>query len=370
MKILHIASFNGNTGDIINHSGFEEQFKTYVSSNVEFIREEIRDYYKIRNLKRFDCEFVEYANKFDLIIIGGGNFLSPWLETSKNGTTFDISIEDLKKIKTPILFNAVGCEGSLGYTEKTINAIKLFFNYILLSEDSDKYFFTVRNDGSYDFIMNVVGEIYSDKVYEIPDNGFFCPAKDNKQYGCENKVIGLSVSEDRLKTKFNGEQYSNFIAQIKSVLLYYVEKSYNIKFIPHTYNDLFFLTDLYKELDDTIIRNNISVGSLKTNSINGEEVISSYLDCDLAIVMRFHASISCITLNKPFVALTLDDRVLELFHNLDLKNVINLNSNYNINDIFKILEYSSGNNEELLNHLKNKSSNVYMNISKWIKRKC
>lgn len=203
-------------------------------------------------------------------------------------------------------------------------------------------------------------------MYEIPDNGFFCPVNEKDKCDYTGKTIALSVAEDRLKSKLDQQQYRNFINTIKTIILYFARKSYKIIFIPHTYNDLFFLTDLYRVLDDEIIRNNISVSSLKTNSDNGGEVIKPYLNCDLAIVMRFHASIACILSNKPFVTLTLDKRLLELFNNLNLKNIINMNFDYEVDDVFKKMQSSFSDYRKILEYLEEVSSNVYTKISEWL----
>ncbi|QAS52283.1 polysaccharide pyruvyl transferase family protein [Halobacillus litoralis] len=367
MKALHIASFNGNIGDIINHAGFDAQFKKNVCNNIEFVREEIRDYYKVRSHKSFNTEkFIKLANSFDLIVIGGGNFLSPWLEISNNGTTFDISIDNLKKIKTPILFNAVGCEGSLGYSESTIHNIREFLDHILLSEASDNYFFTVRNDGSYSFIKNVIGKKYSNKVFEIPDNGFFCPTENFQLSNDNEKILGISISEDRLKAKLSPDEYQSFIKKLTTIISFYVKESYNIKFIPHTFNDYKLLVDLFDYLEDSILRNNITVSELQTNSKSGKEVIGSYVNCNQAIVMRFHASISCVRLNIPFVALTLDQRLLALFNSLDLENIFNINENFSAFDIIGHFKKSSHNHADLLDQLYISHSYIFKSIKRWV----
>ncbi|MCP3032734.1 polysaccharide pyruvyl transferase family protein [Halobacillus sp. A1] len=367
MNVLHIASFNGNIGDIINHSGFEAEFKKKVINNVEFVREEIRDYYKVRNFKSFNTEkFIKLANSFDLIVIGGGNFLSPWLEISNNGTTFDISVENFKKITTPILFNAVGCEGSLGYSEKTLHKIRKFFDHILLSEASDKYFFTVRNDGSYSFIKDVIGKSYSSKVFEVPDNGFFCPIENLHPSSNREKTLGLSISEDRLKAKLSPNEYKAFIQKLASIISLYVKESYHIKFIPHTFNDYKVLVDLFDCLKDDVVRNHMVVSQLQANSKSGREVMGSYVNCDQALVMRFHASIACIKLNIPFVTLTLDQRLLSLFDNLELENIVNINKSCSVRDIKKLFINSSHNYDDVLNQLDTSQSIVFNRIKRWV----
>ena len=44
IRALHLASFNGNIGDIANHVGFWNLFKKYVTNDVEVTYLEIREY--------------------------------------------------------------------------------------------------------------------------------------------------------------------------------------------------------------------------------------------------------------------------------------------------------------------------------------
>jgi len=81
MRILHLASFSGNYKDIVNHNGFYNNLARLCDSKLQIDQEEIRDYYTIRKNKSFDSSFVEYVNKYDLLVIGGGNF---FLRLSKN----------------------------------------------------------------------------------------------------------------------------------------------------------------------------------------------------------------------------------------------------------------------------------------------
>ena len=146
MKILHIASFNGNIGDNAHHNGFRKNFSKLIDEEIEWKNLEIRNFYKSWNKMKFDEKFVEESNYYDLIIIGGGNFFEICHEYSCTGTTIDISLELLKQIKSKIFFNALGFDINKGYTQETKDKFKIFLDYLL--ENPDKYFVTFRNDGS------------------------------------------------------------------------------------------------------------------------------------------------------------------------------------------------------------------------------
>ena len=112
IRALHLASFNGNIGDIANHVGFWNLFKKYVTNDVEVTYLEIREYYKSWNLRQFDDSFADLVNRYDLLVIGGGNFFDVKWDYSTTGTTLNISDEILRKIHIPIVFNGLGVDYS------------------------------------------------------------------------------------------------------------------------------------------------------------------------------------------------------------------------------------------------------------------
>ena len=75
VRALHVASFDGNVGDIGQILGFRRQLAMNTDLEITYSNLEIREFYNSWNMRKFDESFVEYANKFDLIIFGGGELL-------------------------------------------------------------------------------------------------------------------------------------------------------------------------------------------------------------------------------------------------------------------------------------------------------
>ena len=88
LNILHIASFTGNIGDNANHLGFRGWFERVAEADVIWTELEIREFYWKNRF--WDRSFVEYANGFNLIIIGGGNYFELWVDKSPTGTSIEI----------------------------------------------------------------------------------------------------------------------------------------------------------------------------------------------------------------------------------------------------------------------------------------
>ena len=69
MRCIHIASFDGNIGDVLSHEGTYNMFRKYVKKKIKFTEFEIRDIYNKK--KKFDQNFENYVNTFDFLMIEG-----------------------------------------------------------------------------------------------------------------------------------------------------------------------------------------------------------------------------------------------------------------------------------------------------------
>ena len=80
LRVLHLASFAGNIGDLANHAGARRMLAERLGFALKFTDLEIREFYWKQ--RSFDDAFVAYANSFDLLIIGGGNYFELWVDHS------------------------------------------------------------------------------------------------------------------------------------------------------------------------------------------------------------------------------------------------------------------------------------------------
>lgn len=132
MRIAHIASHRGNIGDVINHEGFYKSVIGITPAD-EVVRIEIRDFYfNSRAKKRFDKQFAEQLNDFDVVIFGGGGFFDlQWVDSS-TGTTLNFLDGFIESLQTKVIINAMGYHE---YPDKMDNRLfdqfKCFINNIL-----------------------------------------------------------------------------------------------------------------------------------------------------------------------------------------------------------------------------------------------
>ena len=166
MRILHIASFNGNIGDNASHIGFRNILKMLgIIATIDQI--EIRRFYKNYSLldkQNFDWDFVKKANQYDLVVFGGGGFLDYWVPNSETGTTIDISLSLFQQLRVPVLFTSIGCIPHRNVPEGNVEKFSRFINAILEKKNA---ILAVRNDGSKMVLKSVLGDIVADKIPQI-----------------------------------------------------------------------------------------------------------------------------------------------------------------------------------------------------------
>jgi polysaccharide pyruvyl transferase WcaK-like protein len=318
LRVLHLASFAGNIGDLANHAGARRMLAEHLTFSLEFTNLEIREFYwKERS---FDDTFVEYANGFDLLIVGGGNYFELWVEHSATGTSIDITPEHLAKLRVPTLFFALGVDTGQGYSEKAIKRFDAFMATILARRD---LFVCVRNDGSTRALREVLGEGTSSRIPCIPDGGFFAdPAIGRLAYVHSNR-IGINIAGDMLERRFNqgfGVEY--FLRELADACtaLMDIKPELHIEFIPHIWRDCTLIAQLLPMFPDPYLRRRIAVSRLEANEAGLEDFLDTYRSFDLVLGMRFHANVCPIGMCVPSRGLLSYPQVEHLYEELEMND--------------------------------------------------
>ena len=323
MKILHIASFSGNIGDVANHSGFYHQFSKLVNKSIEQLeitKLEIRKFYKRWRELEFDENFVVLANQYDLVVLGGGNFFELCWDYSETGTTFNISEENLLRIKTPIFINGIGIDDNKGTSIENVEKFKRFLHVL---KKKGNVFFTVRNDGSYEIVKKRFSE-YKDFIFVVPDHGFFI--KDIVKGLHANNNIGINIAIDMKEKRYDSLSYEGFIQLLaKQVNKICKDTSYNLILFPHISSDYLAILNLLDLVDDEHVRTRISIAPL----IQGQELetFKYYLTCKLIFAMRFHANVCALSLGVPVIPIISYPKHAKLYEEIKAENwVLDINS--------------------------------------------
>ena len=341
MKILHVASFSGNIGDNANHFGFRKMLGQYFQTEIEYTELEIREFYQLWNLRNFNSpEFIDCCNQHDLVVIGGGNFFELKWDYSYTGTTIDLSIETLENIKTPIFFNALGCDVEKGTSPETISKFKHFMDYIT---NSPRCFVSFRNDGSIATLTGLYGDRYNEKIHSVADGAFFFKGNNEKynNFFDNKKFIGINIVSDMQDVRFKNIDYDHFIKEFARFIdeLLGKYKNYQVMFFPHIYSDLRAINAVLEKIDNVNLRTRVMVAPYLIGEGSESFVFNMYSKCDLIIGMRFHTNVCAIARNLPTIGLSSYKKITYLYDELGLSDrVIDVDNQNYVEKLLNMIE--------------------------------
>jgi len=317
MKILHIASFQGNIGDNASHIGFKN-ILTELNIDCDVTELEIRKAYNNYTLPdkvNFDLDFAVYANSFDLVVFGGGGFLDYWVDGSVNGTTIGIDYDVLDAIDTPILISSVGSNPHRKVPEGNIAKFKKFLDYV---KDSPKITIALRNDNSEASWNSDLGDEYSANVKHILDHGFFYRPRQHLEsiYGDE-RFACLNITQDQISMFNNGNHVKNeehYYKCLTNIVSYMVDKKeLKVVLVPHIYSDIKAIAHLFDVLPEFYRRGYVEVAPMLQGNSGADYLFSLYQHAEFVIGSRYHTNVCSLTMGKPTIGLSPLNRIKHLY---------------------------------------------------------
>lgn len=318
MNILHVASFCGNIGDNASHLGLYAILRRVVGKfTVDQL--EMRDFYKNRppaERRYFDGDFAALANKYDLLIFGGGGFLDYWVENSASGTTIDMTVENLANITVPTLFASMGSHPHKPVPPGNIEKFKYFLEAIC---DKKTMRVLPRNDGSIDRINSILDTPKASKCREILDNGFFFePGETGRYSGVEpGKYIAWNITTDQLQMNKNLQQLDaaeNFYRNIASAVVSLAKTSdHSHVFVPHIGADINAIIKLFAYLPDDLVRRRIFVAPYGQGDAAARFAFNLYRESHATIGTRFHTNVCSLAMGVNTIGLGVLDRIKYLY---------------------------------------------------------
>jgi polysaccharide pyruvyl transferase WcaK-like protein len=321
LKILHIASFIGNIGDNASHQGFHHIlnhfFPKYSVTNIE-IRKFYKNYQHL-DKQSFDEGFIQYANQFDLLVIGGGGFLDYWVEESATGTTIDIEPGLLGSLDVPTLITSVGCMPHKPVPPGNIEKFRTFLDCALANP---KIRIAVRNDGSVNSLHNVIGAHYGRRIPEVLDSGFFYQASSGPSLPVPRKYAAINITHDQINmhgaatASTHRPRYYEQLAEVVEHII--VDHDLDIVLVPHIYSDLIAISHLLEKMDDFLIREHVGVAPCIQGAQGADYLFSIYKNSALVLGTRLHANICSLAMAKAAIGLVALSRVQYVYDFLGL----------------------------------------------------
>jgi len=343
MKLLHVASFNGNVGDYINHMGFRRMLEEEYTSPIQYTELEMREFYRSWNLRKFDQDFAAYANQFDLVVFGGGNFFELCWDYSATGTTIDLSDEVLDAITTPILFNGLGVDDKRGtVSQDNIRKFGVFLEHLIERNE----YLTVRNDGSKEILARYYDADITKNIRKIPDGGFFVKPRyyehaelphmgqsypDLPEQRLEKKrtVLAVNVAGDSIGVRFALKESKErlsveaFCRECQTALRNLLEHNSELYLVmvPHISKDLELIYQIISGLPDPLLRTRVSVAPcLNGARTDGAYIADLYRQSDVAVGMRYHANIAAIAGNTPTIGIVNLEKHKKMYEDIGLSH--------------------------------------------------
>jgi len=356
MKVLHLASFNGNVGDNAHHNGFRSAFEG-VFGDVAWEELEIRLFYNSWNKEKFNEQFVKRVNEFDALIIGGGNFFEVCHDYSDTGCTINMSKEVLDGIKTPVLFNALGFDTKKGASIENLSKFKRFMECAL---EKESMLVTFRNDGSEENYIESYG-VLDDGIKVIPDGGFFLGLSSYPEV--DKQMIGINLACDMIDKRIQGRGYVEFLDELVEVYSSLMDQGVKLRFFPHILSDLKIIYDLTSRFQDIYVKYNLEIMPYVTGQGCEDKFFQAYYECDVVTGMRFHTNVCSYGMGKKVVPLVSYPKIGDLFKSIGEESlVVDVNSldfveayKNRLEDVLSIDDYS---NIDHVNNLKRKQIEV------------
>jgi len=309
MKVLHLASFNGNIGDNAHHQGFRSGFEA-VFGKVDWFQKEIRRFYNSWGLEAFDQKFCDEVNQYDALVIGGGNFFEVCHDYSETGCTINLNKQTIEAIKIPVFFNALGFDIHKGANKENLAKFHSFMKEICERND---FLVTFRNDGSVENYESVYGKLDSN-IYKIPDGGFFVESNRSHAIEAQKKTIGINLASDMINLRLLQHTYDEFLNILASVYIKLVkEQGIVLRFFPHILSDYKIISDLLDLFDDHLIKYSVEIMPYLTGQGREQEIFSSYAECEVVTGMRFHTNVCAFGMGIKTVPLVTYPKIKHIF---------------------------------------------------------
>lgn len=311
MKILHIASFKGNVGDIVNHQGF---YNLTGLQNQTINQLEVRKFYNNSGKLKWDKAMLNRINSHDCLILGGGGYFDVCWNTSNSGTTLNMTEDFIDGIKIPVIINAMGIH--IDYT--ALEAILKFNRFFQQISGKNNWLVTLRNDDSMGRLKKIVKDIPK-SVITVPDNGFAFNKIPYK--GSNRELVGLSITNDLFTKEYNKSMdIEKFNEEISDFCKYILRQGKQIIFFMHTPQDIKVLYHIFEKIGLESFREKIKIAPYDTYSIENANVINElYSKCKYIVAMRFHGNVISIKNRTPIIGLAGHEQIEGLYNEISLQ---------------------------------------------------
>ena len=319
MKLLHLANFNStNIGNGALINGLEHTIEEDFPVEVSWVREAWDDY--TFGKVDFDAAFVKKINSSNGLIVGGAVTFNGRDYNSRTGTRFELPFELWNKIDKPMVFYGLSYRNWPGQFYYHADKLKRMVETCLSSK---KIIFSVRNDGTKDWLASITG-IHSESIVEVPDTAIYVQPKIIRYpeiiSGACNIIVSLNDEDSAFRYDERlGHSRDILISNLVNVLERLSQRyTTNIILCPHYFDDFRMISDLIEKVKPKLAHQSIITSGM--SRVNDADIFyGRYLSADLALSMRVHSMSPCIGLGVPMVTVTTQDRMTDFIERIGLR---------------------------------------------------
>ena len=301
---FNIPSPTGNTGDDVLYSATIKKFESF-GEKIEWTFFPVRHY--------APPAVIDKANESDLVLIGGGGLINS--DTIKNndvsGWQWRCPIENLKKLKAPLIFYSVGYNMMEG--QEPFHHV--FNTHIKLTAEKS-VFFSLRNHRSKDMLVR--HGVSADKMIVNHCPSLFLVPEKELEFPNERPRVGINLGGDRMHLRVQDRE--GFFSEMRK-LLKGLNKDFQICFINHSWNPLsncqYFIDTILNELDDPIVYDIETIWDYENDV---EYVLNLYRSMDVVLGMRGHAQMIAFGQAVPVVSLISHNKLRWFLEDVDMSD--------------------------------------------------
>ena len=294
-RVFHfgVPDIGGNSGDFILYSMVETSFDKVLGEKQKWITRHVR-------FGEVTAKEVELINKYGkyLIIGGHGLFMVDTNKNNNSGWQFNITLENLKAIKIPIIIFAIGYNRFRGQED-----FSPVFNKHIEVLLSKSIFFGLRNYGSIEAIKRYAPKHLHDKIKFQPCPTTVAaqlfPSRIKSQKIDTPRKIAFCLAFDRQKYRFGGK-HSTIFEKLIALMNELKRNKWEVSVVVHL------MSDLDNNITNLFNKNGYVIIPLFNKTM--DETLDFYAEMDLIVGMRGHSLMIPFGLEVPVISLTTQDK--------------------------------------------------------------
>lgn len=302
-KALHIFAVNGktNSGDFFLGPSTKYEFENIIGEKVNWTNFDVR--------KKVSQKDIDFINKFDYAIIGGGGLFLP--DTNPNMVScwqWACPTELIKKITTKIYVISIGWNHFYGQDiamPNRNNDAKVPKRYEIFKENVEALIdnstsFTMRHRGDAEKLKEIINPIYHQKV-----DFSFCPVvkyvRDHYRKNFKSgDYITFEIKDDRPNRRYIKKSRATFYNELLNFIKLLISKGEKIAVMSHDGSRTFANFLQQRKVPFLFIDNTVA---------NKEKIISNYSKVKRLYCTAGHSQMTAFALGLDFISLITHDKL-------------------------------------------------------------